>query len=145
MFTIHLIYVNRFIDLVGREFANNPGDLGSIPGRVISKTLKMVRNTSLLKTQQYKVRIKGKVKKLMERSSVLPAWCSSYSKRKFLVALDYGRQLYFYVLRALIDSIKENGFTFKKTTSWNYHAEKISRFSLHRWCSASRIYANLKA
>ena len=30
-------------------FANNPGDLGSIPGRVIPKTLKMVLDTNLLK------------------------------------------------------------------------------------------------
>ena len=49
------------IVLVGRVFANGPGDLGSIPGRVILKTLKMVLDTSLLNTQQYKVRIKGKV------------------------------------------------------------------------------------
>ena len=50
-----------FIVLVGRVFANGPGDLGSIPGRVIQKTLKIVLDTSLLNTQQYKVRIKGKV------------------------------------------------------------------------------------
>ena len=35
------------------------GDLGSIPGRVISKTQKMVLDASLLNTQHYKVRIKG--------------------------------------------------------------------------------------
>ena len=58
--------------LVGRVFANGPGDLGSIPGRVILKTLKMVLNTSLLNTQQYKVRIKGKVEQSRERSSALP-------------------------------------------------------------------------
>ena len=34
--------------------------LGSIPGRVIPKTFKMVLNTTLLNTQQYKVCIKGK-------------------------------------------------------------------------------------
>ena len=51
----------RLIALVGRLFANGPGDLGSIPDRVILKTLKMVIDTSLLNTQQYKVRIKGKV------------------------------------------------------------------------------------
>ena len=28
---------NRLIGPVGRVFANGPGDLGSIPGRVISK------------------------------------------------------------------------------------------------------------
>ena len=37
--------------LVGRVFANSPGDLGSIPGPVIPKTLKMVLDTSLLNTQ----------------------------------------------------------------------------------------------
>ena len=52
-------------------FANGPGDLGSIPGRVIPKTLKMVLDTSLLNTQQYKVRIKGKVEQSRESSSAL--------------------------------------------------------------------------
>ena len=41
-------------------FTNGPGDQGSIPGRIIPKTLKMVFDTSLLNTQQYKVRIEGK-------------------------------------------------------------------------------------
>ena len=52
-------------------FAYGPGDLGSIPGRVIPKTLKMVLYTSLVKTHQYKVCIKGKVEQLRERSSTL--------------------------------------------------------------------------
>ena len=47
--------------MVGRVFANCLGDLGSISGRVIPKTLKMVLDTSLLNTHQYKVRVKGKV------------------------------------------------------------------------------------
>ena len=38
--------------LVGRVFANGPGDLGSISVRVIPKTLKMVLDTSLFNTQQ---------------------------------------------------------------------------------------------
>ena len=42
-------------------FANGPGDLGSIPGRVIPKTFKMVLDTSLLNTLQYKVSINGKM------------------------------------------------------------------------------------
>ena len=33
-------YFNRLIGLVSRVFANGPGNLGSIPGRVIPKTLK---------------------------------------------------------------------------------------------------------
>ena len=52
-------------------FSNGPGDLGSIPGRVIPKTLKMVLDTSLFNTQLYKVRIKGKVEQSRERSSAL--------------------------------------------------------------------------
>ena len=54
------------------EFTNGPGDLGSIPSRVIPKTLKMVRDTSLLNAQQYKVRIKSKVMQSRERSRALP-------------------------------------------------------------------------
>ena len=61
-----------FISLVGRVFAHGPGDLGSIPSRVIAKTLKMVLDTYLLNTQQYKVSIKGKVEQSWERSSALP-------------------------------------------------------------------------
>ena len=55
-----------------RVFANGPGDLGSIPGRDIPKSLKMVLDTSLLNTQQYKVRIKGEVEQSRERRSDLP-------------------------------------------------------------------------
>ena len=42
-------------ELMGRVFANDTGDLGSISGHVIPKTLKMVLDTSFLNTQQYKV------------------------------------------------------------------------------------------
>ena len=62
----------RLIGLVGRVFANGLGDLGSTPGRVIPKTLKMVLDTSLLNTQQYKVHTKGKVEQSREMSSTLP-------------------------------------------------------------------------
>ena len=55
------IYIYRSIGLVGRVFTNGPRDLGSIQGRVIPKTLKMVLDVSLLNTQHYKVHIKGKV------------------------------------------------------------------------------------
>ena len=64
--------INRLIGLVGRVFANGPVDRGSIPGRVIPKTKKMVLDTSLLKTQQYKLRIKGNVEQYRERRSALP-------------------------------------------------------------------------
>ncbi len=51
----------RLIGLMGRVFTNGPGDLGSIPGRIIPKTLKVVLDTFLLNTQQYKVCFKGKL------------------------------------------------------------------------------------
>ena len=54
---------------VGRVFANSPRDLGSIPGCVIPKTSKMVLDTSLLNTQQYKVCIKDKAEQCRERIS----------------------------------------------------------------------------
>ena len=53
-------------------FANGQVDLGSIPSRVIPETLKIVLDTCLLNTQQYKVCIKDKVEQSMERISALP-------------------------------------------------------------------------
>ena len=55
-----------------KVFANGPGDLGSILGRVIPKTEKMVRDASLVNTQHHNVRIKGKVGQSWERSDALP-------------------------------------------------------------------------
>ena len=80
--SFYLVYMPQFVLLIDdnipdiglavRVFANRPGDLGSIPGRVIPKTQKMVLDASLLNTQHYRVRIKGKVEQSRERSSVLP-------------------------------------------------------------------------
>ena len=56
--------------MIVRVFANGPGDLGSIPGRVIPKTQKMVLDVPLFNTQHYKVG-KGKVEQFTERSSAL--------------------------------------------------------------------------
>ena len=77
------------VGLVGREFANGSGDRGSIPGRVIPNTLIMVLDTSLLNTQQYKVR--SRVKWSNQEKGVAPCstpCCSSYWKGSLLVALD---------------------------------------------------------
>ena len=67
-----IVIISRLNGLVGGVFANGPRDRGSIPGRVIPKTLKMVLCTSLLNTQQYRKRIKSKVEKSRERSGALP-------------------------------------------------------------------------
>ena len=67
------MYIYTYIYWPSRGvFTNGLGDMGSIPGHVIPKTLKMVFDASLLNTQEYKVRIKGKVKQSMEKSSALP-------------------------------------------------------------------------
>ena len=58
--------------LSGRVFANGLEDRGSISGRVIPKTQKVVLDTSLLNTQYYKVYFKGEVEQSKERSSTLP-------------------------------------------------------------------------
>ena len=68
----HMFMLNWLIGLVGRVFANGLRDLGSIPGCVIPKTLKMVLGTTLLNTQRYKIHIIGKVEQSRERSSALP-------------------------------------------------------------------------
>ena len=52
--------------------ANGPENLGSIQGRIILKTLKIVLDTVLLSNQQYMIRIKGKVGQSRARSSALP-------------------------------------------------------------------------
>ena len=67
-----IIYLLPDIGLAVRVFANGPGDLGSVSGQVIPKTLKMVLDASLLNTQHYKVRIKGKVEQSRKRTCALP-------------------------------------------------------------------------
>ena len=57
---------------MSRVFANGPGDQGSVPGRVILKTQKMVPDATLLNTQHYRVKIKGKLEQSREWSSTLP-------------------------------------------------------------------------
>ncbi len=66
-----------------RVFANGPGDLGSIPGRVIPKTQKMVLDAIFLNTQHFKVRIKGKVRNPGKGVASSPTpQCSSYRIRE---------------------------------------------------------------
>ena len=81
------------IGLGVRVFANGP-----VQSQVESyaKTQKMVLDASLLNTQHYKVRIKGKVEQSREGVAPTPTpWCSSYRKGSLRVTLNYGRQLYF--------------------------------------------------
>ena len=54
-----------------RVFANGPADWGPVPGRIIPRTQKMILDATLLNTQYYKARIKGKVEHSKEMSSTL--------------------------------------------------------------------------
>ena len=56
----HILRISIYTGFVGRVFTNDAGDRGSIPGRVIPKTQKMVLDATLLKTQHYKAGIKVK-------------------------------------------------------------------------------------
>ena len=64
-------------------FAHDPGDQGSIPGRVIPKAQKIVFDAALLSSQHYKVRIKGKAKPSRE-------WSRALSLHLSVVAIEKG-------------------------------------------------------
>ncbi len=66
-FCVH-VYVCVFIGLIGRVFTNGLGDRGSVPGRGIQKTQKILLDF-LLNIQHYKLWIKGKVDQPMESCS----------------------------------------------------------------------------
>ena len=77
------------IGLAVRVFANGPGDLGSIPGRVIPKTQKMVLDASLLNMPPCLtlsiIRYGSRVKWSNPGKGVAPSptpWCSKLSKRE---------------------------------------------------------------
>ena len=66
------LYIYIYIGLISRVFTNGKQNYGSIPGRIIPKTQKMLFDIDLLSTQHYKARIKGEVEQSREWSSTLP-------------------------------------------------------------------------
>ena len=88
-----------FTYISGWVFANCPGDLGSILGGVIPKTLKVVLDTSCLKLSniRYISRVKWSNPGKGVVASPTPR-CSSYWKGSLLETLANGRQLtYVYI------------------------------------------------
>ena len=68
------IYVFLYLSKLGHwpnEYSVCQQDRGSIPGRVIPKTRKMLLGATLLDTRHYKLSIKVKVEQSRERSSTL--------------------------------------------------------------------------
>ena len=88
----------RLIDPVGRVFTNDLGDLGSILVCVIPKTLKRYLIPLYLKLSN--IRYVSRVKWSNPGKGVAPPTprCSSNRKGNLLVAVDYGQQLYFFIL-----------------------------------------------
>ena len=79
---------------MSRVFANGPGDQGSIPGRVITKTwIKwyFIPPCLTLSIIRYVSRIKWSNPGKRGVPSPTP-WCSSYWKGSLHVTLDYSRQ-----------------------------------------------------
>ena len=85
-----------------RVFGNGPGDRGTIPGRIIPKTQKMLLDASLLNTQHYKVYIKDKVEQSREKGRFL----TSYWKGSLRVDSTSIANFYMY----------KNGFGIKSPT-----------------------------
>ena len=81
--------INWATGLMSRVFTNGLRDRGSIPGRVILKTQKMVLDAALINTQHCKVRIKVKWSNPgnIDAPSTTPR-CSSYWKGSLRVTLD---------------------------------------------------------
>ena len=103
IYNIYMILVYRLISLVGRVFVNGPGGWGSIPGRVIQKTLKMVLDTSLLNTQHYKICIKGKVEQSREMCSVLHLGVIAIEKGAFRSSsIKVNNYILYYIINVIL-------------------------------------------
>ena len=77
-----------------RVFANGPGDLSSIPGRVLPKTQKWYLMSTCLTLSI--IRYGSSMKWVNHKKGVAPSstpWCCSYWKGSLRVTLDYSRQL----------------------------------------------------
>ena len=72
-----------------KVFTNGPGDLGSMPGWVIPKTLPCV-TLSIIRWRS-RVMWSNPGNGLVSSPSL---WCSSYRKGSLWITLDYGSQLY---------------------------------------------------
>ena len=95
----------------------------------------MVLDASLLSTQHYKVRIKGKVEQ--SRKGVAPSpthWCSSYRKGSLRVTLDYGRQLFTFIET----NSKSKHYTIQQ---YRRSSNKVVMYTqkLHPFCNTSSL------
>ena len=94
----------RPVGTMVRVLANDLGNLGSIPSRVIRKIKKMVLDASLLNTQYYKIQVKGKWTNPEKEVVIYPIpQCSSYWKGSLQVVLAYCWPTYLYIIVKIHD------------------------------------------
>ena len=74
---IYIYIYNRLIGLVGSVFSNSPGELGSIPGRIIPKTLEWYLILSFLTLSN--MRYVSRVRWRNPRKGVAPSSTPQYS------------------------------------------------------------------
>ena len=94
IFLFATLILSRIIGLMSRVFANGPGNRGSIPGRVISKTQKWYLMPPCLILSI--IRNGSRVKRSNPGRGVVPSTtprCSSHWKGSLRFSLEYGRQL----------------------------------------------------
>ena len=90
-------------------FANGLGDRGSIPGRVIPKTLKWYLISPCLTL--INIRYVSRAKWSNHQKGLAPSptpQCSSYWEGSLLADLDYDRQLYFTYIIAKLNKTDQN-------------------------------------
>ena len=100
----------------------------------------MVLDASLLNTQHYKVRIKGKVEQSREGVAPSPTpWCSSYRKGSLRVTLDYGRLLFFYCYYHNVSADMSTGLlqVFGKKWRGTPHSPKLQPY----WNLTIRLFS----
>ena len=122
-------HYNGRIDIMVRVFANGPGDLGSLPGRVKPKTQKWYLIPPCLTISIIRYGSRGKwVNPGKELAPSTTLWCSSYRKRSLWVTLDYDRQLYLLIHFSTIQFF---------ICTWSYWIRITFKqiYFIHRWDS----------
>ena len=113
------------------------------PSQVISKTQKMIHDISLLNTQHYKVKIKGKVDQFKWRSSTVPLYLG-------VVAIEMGTLrspsitvanfLYFYIIYIISIWLWLSAFCQKISTSSYVIGERLRTL---QWLSLFSYFTNI--
>ena len=122
-----IIHIPNF-RLIGLVFANGPGDLGSIPGCLIPKTLKwyVIPPCLTLSIIRYVSRVKWSNPGKGVASSFTPR-CISYLKGSLLVALDYEVSLHVINDQARVTRVQSQVESCVKTQTFGYEIlEKLS-------------------